>query len=187
MFAGAVIAGETVPRARWIGAGVAMAGLAWLVWPAGAVQVPLLGTLFMALAGAGWGVYSLAGPQIGRSAGGDGGEFPAGRAGLRAAALLLPGAVEPVAITPRGVVLACLSGAVTSGLGYALWYSVLPRLDSAVAGLVQLTVPVIAILGGIVLLGEGVSLRLAAAGAVVLGGIAYGLLAPQRRIGSSGS
>jgi len=64
---------------------------------------------------------------------------------------------------------------------------VLPRLKAASAGLVQLTVPVIAILGGVLLLGEDVSLRLAAAGAVVLGGIAYGLAAPQRRMGSSGS
>ncbi|RFU12762.1 DMT family transporter [Rhodobacteraceae bacterium W635] len=187
MFAGAVIAGETVPRARWIGAGVALIGLAWLVWPAGAVQVPLLGTLFMALAGAGWGVYSLAGRKSGDPLAATAANFLLAVPVCGAAALLLPGAAEPPAITPRGVVLAGLSGAVTSGLGYALWYSVLPRLDSAVAGLVQLTVPVIAILGGIALLGEGVSLRLAAAGAVVLGGIAYGLLAPQRRIGSSGS
>lgn len=187
MFAGAVIAGEAVPRPRWIGAGVALIGLAWLVWPAGAVQVPLLGTLFMALAGAGWGVYSLAGRKSGDPLAATAANFLLALPICVAAALLLPGVAEPAAITLRGVMLACLSGAVTSGLGYALWYSVLPRLDSSIAGLVQLTVPVIAILGGIVLLGEGVSLRLAAAGAVVLGGIAYGLAAPQRRIGSNGS
>ncbi|PIV74181.1 MAG: EamA family transporter [Rhodobacteraceae bacterium CG17_big_fil_post_rev_8_21_14_2_50_65_11] len=187
MFAGAVIAGETVPRPRWIGAGVALIGLGWLVWPAGAVQVPLLGTLFMALAGAGWGVYSLAGRKSGDPLAATAANFLLALPVCVAAALLLPGVAEPAAITLRGVLLACVAGAVTSGLGYALWYSVLPRLDSSIAGLVQLTVPVIALLGGIVLLGEGVSLRLAAAGAVVLGGIAYGLAAPQRRIGSSGS
>ena len=187
MFAGAVIAGETVPRPRWIGAGVALIGLGWLVWPAGAVQVPLLGTLFMALAGAGWGVSSLAGRKSGDPLAATAANFLLALPVCVAAALLLPGVAEPAAITLRGVLLACVAGAVTSGLGYALWYSVLPRLDSSIAGLVQLTVPVIALLGGIVLLGEGVSLRLAAAGAVVLGGIAYGLAAPQRRIGSSGS
>lgn len=187
MFAGAVIGGEAVPRARWIGAGVAMAGLAWLVRPAGAVQVPLAGTVFMALAGIGWGLYSLAGRKAGDPLAATAANFLLAAPVCLVIPLLLPVQLDPVPISPRGVVLACLSGAVTSGLGYALWYAVLPRLQAAVAGLVQLTVPVIAILGGVLLLGEGVTLRLAAAGVVVLGGIAYGLAVPQRRIGSSGS
>jgi drug/metabolite transporter (DMT)-like permease len=75
-----------------------------------------------------------------------------------------------------GVFLAVLSGAVTSGMGYALWYRVLPRLLPAVAATVQLSVPVIAILAGAVLLGEAAGLRLVLGSAAVLGGIALVVL-----------
>jgi drug/metabolite transporter (DMT)-like permease len=81
-----------------------------------------------------------------------------------------------------GVFLAVLSGAVTSGMGYALWYRVLPQLAPPVAATVQLSVPVIAILGGAVLLGEGIGLRLVFGTAAVLGGIALVVLrAPKRK------
>jgi drug/metabolite transporter (DMT)-like permease len=72
--------------------------------------------------------------------------------------------------------LAVLSGAVTSGLGYALWYRVLPDLPSSVAAVAQLTVPVIAMVGGVLLLGETLGLPLIVAGAVVLGGVALSVL-----------
>jgi drug/metabolite transporter (DMT)-like permease len=76
---------------------------------------------------------------------------------------------------------------VTSGLGSAMWYAVLPRLEASVSGLVQLSVPVIAMVGGVLLLGEAVSLRMVGAALVTLGGIAYGLGAFQRTRGSNGS
>jgi drug/metabolite transporter (DMT)-like permease len=79
--------------------------------------------------------------------------------------------VEFGAVTAWGVVLAVLSGAVTSGLGYALWYAVLPALGAARAGVAQLTVPLIAAAGGAVLIGEGVGWRFALAAALVLGGV----------------
>jgi drug/metabolite transporter (DMT)-like permease len=90
-------------------------------------------------------------------------------------------------MTTQGVLLAILSGAVTSGLGYALWYAVLPRLEASVSGLVQLSVPVIAMAGGVLLLNEAVTPRMIGAAVVTLGGIAYGLGAFQRTRGSSGS
>ncbi|WP_127557546.1 DMT family transporter [Nioella ostreopsis] len=187
MFAGAILGGESVPPARWIGAGLAMAGLGWLVWPAGEVTVPLTGTVFMALAGMGWGIYSLAGRKAGDPLAATAANFLWAAPVCLIIPIFLPVQMEPVDVTTRGILLACLSGAVTSGLGYALWYSLLPQLKATVAGLVQLSAPVIAILGGVALLGEGLSLRLVLAAAIVLGGIAFGLLAPQRRIGSSGS
>lgn len=187
MFAGALLGGESVPPARWFGAGVAMVGLGWLVWPAGEVTVPLTGTVFMALAGVGWGVYSLAGRKAGDPLAATAANFLWAAPVCLIIPIFLPVQMEPVEATARGILLACLSGAVTSGLGYALWYSLLPQLKATVAGLVQLSAPVIAILGGVALLGEGLSLRLVLAAAIVLGGIAFGLLAPQRRIGSSGS
>ena len=187
MFAGAILGGESVPPARWMGAGLALAGLGWLVWPTGALAVPVLGTVFMTLAGIGWGIYSLAGRRAGDPLAATAANFLLAAPVCLLIPMLLPVQMEPVPVTLRGIVLACLSGGVTSGLGYALWYALLPQLKATVAGLVQLSAPVIAILGGVLLLGEGLSLRLVLAAAIVLGGIAFGLLAPQRRIGSSGS
>jgi len=187
MFSGAVIGGEPVPRGRWFGAGIALAGLGWLVWPAGAVQVPVLGSLFMALAGVGWGLYSLAGRKSGDPLAATAANFLWAAPVCFLLPMLLPVQLDATPMALRGIGLACVSGALTSGLGYALWYAVLPKLETAVAGLVQLTVPVIAILGGVLLLDESVSLRLIAAAAVVLGGIAFGLMTPQRKMGSSGS
>lgn len=189
MFAGAVLAGEAMAARRWIGAGMAMAGLAWLVWPAGAVALPVPATLAMLAAGLGWGIFSL----VGRKATDPLAETAANfvlAAPLCAAVLLLwPG--PETDLTAQGVALAVLSGAVTSGLGYALWYAVLPRLAASVSGLVQLSVPVIAMAGGAVVLGEVVTPRMLGAAVVTLGGIAYGLGAfqrpSQRTSGSSGS
>jgi drug/metabolite transporter (DMT)-like permease len=88
--------------------------------------------------------------------------------------------------TMQGMALAVISGAVTSGLGYALWYRILPRLAASVAGLMQLSVPVIAGVGGALLLAEAPTREMILAGAVVLGGIGWGLW-PQRTKGSNGS
>jgi len=184
MFGGALLGGDRPPLARWIGAGVALSGLAWLIWPSGAVALPVAATLAMLAAAFGWGVYSLAG----RGAKDPLAETAANFV-LAAPLCALPLIVLPFAdkASAAGVALAVLAGAITSGLGYALWYAVLPRLGASTAGLVQLSVPVIAALGGVVLLSEDLTLRLVGAGALVIGGIAYGLLAPQRTKGSSGS
>ena len=181
MFAGAVMMGERPGAARWIGSGIALAGLAWLVWP-GAAEAPApLAVGLMVAAGLGWGVYSLAG----RGAADPMGETAANfLCAAPLAALLWLG--FPDGLTPQGAALAVISGAVTSGLGYALWYSLLPRLEATVAAIAQLTVPVIALAGGVLLLAEPLTLRLVLASAVILGGVAFGILG-QRRIGSSGS
>ncbi len=185
MFAGAVFAGEEMARRRWIGAGLAMAGLAWLVWPVGAVALPVFATLAMLAAALGWGIYSL----VGRRATDPLAETAANfvLAAPLCAAVLLAWSGPGTDLTLQGVVLAIISGAVTSGLGYALWYAVLPRLEASVSGLVQLSVPVIAMAGGVLLLGEAVTPRMLGAALVTLGGIAYGLGAFQRTSGSSGS
>ncbi len=173
MFAGALLAGDRPVALRWIGMGIGIVGLVWLLLPGETVQIPMLGTLLMAAAAIGWGIYSL----IGRGS-------KAPLADTAAAFVLsVPIVVlawlvsgEGAALTPAGIGLAVLSGAVTSGLGYALWYSVLPQVDATVAALSQLTVPVIALAAGVVLLGEIVDLRAALAAALVLGGVAIGLL-----------
>ena len=92
----------------------------------------------------------------------------------------------PDGVSPTGAALAAFSGAITSGMGYALWYSILPRLDASTAALAQLTVPVIALAASVVLLSEPVTLRLTLASLIILGGVAFGVLG-QRRSNSSGS
>jgi drug/metabolite transporter (DMT)-like permease len=181
MFGGAVLKGERPAPARWIGSGLAFAGLAWLVWPGAVGAPPLLPLALMVAAGIGWGIYSLSG----RGAT-DPLKETAANFICAAPIAVLVWFLIPDGITTKGALLATVSGAITSGLGYALWYSVLPRLDAAVSALAQLTVPVIAIFGGIVLLSEPLGLRIVLASGVVLGGVAFGILG-QRKIGSSKS
>ena len=83
--------------------------------------------------------------------------------------------VLPDGITANGAALAVLSGAVTSGLGYAVWYSVLPRLDATIAAVAQLTVPVVALAGGAMFLSESLTWRFAISTALVLGGVLISL------------
>ena len=170
MFAGAVLAGEAIAPTRWIGAGVSLAGLAWLLWPSGAVAPDPAGALLMGAAAFGWGVYSLLGRTVDDPLGATAVNFawavPAGLAAL---------AIAPAVPGARSALLAVLSGAVTSGAGYALWYAVLPRLGAARAAIAQLSVPVIALGGGALALGEGLSTRLVASAALVLAGIALSL------------
>jgi drug/metabolite transporter (DMT)-like permease len=185
MFAGAVAAREKLPARRWIGAALALGGLGWLVWPSGAVALPPAASAAMLAAAVGWGVYSLVGRRATDPLAETAANFVLAAPLCGAALLVLQGASLDAAAP--GIALAVLSGAVTSGLGYALWYSVLPRLDASVSGLVQLSVPVIAMLGGVLLLGEVLTLRMLGAGLLTLGGIAYGLGAFQLARGSSGS
>lgn len=176
MFAGSLALGERIPPHRWAGAGLAFAGLALLLWPAGAGAPSVVGAALMLAAAAGWGVYSLLGRGAGDPLGITAGSFLLALAPAVLVLALLPGRVDAA-----GAGLAVVSGAVTSGLGYALWYSLLPRLAASVAAVVQLTVPVIAALGGAALLGEVPGLRFAVAAALVLGGVGFAVMAPSAR------
>ncbi|WP_135505927.1 DMT family transporter [Roseovarius aestuariivivens] len=176
MFASAVLGREIIPLRRWIGAGLALAGLAWLMWPGAGAHVSLLHGALMALAGIAWGVYSLVGRGAVDALGATAANFVLAVPVGLFAFLVLPAAPDAARATMPGVGLATLSGAVTSGLGYALWYLVLPRLQASVAAVAQLTVPVIALTGGVVFLDETVSLRIALASALVLGGVALSVL-----------
>ncbi|MGS4945400.1 EamA family transporter [Meridianimarinicoccus sp. RP-17] len=175
MFAGGVVAGDTISARRWLGAGLAMAGLAGLLWPAGSAAPPFAGAALMTAAGIGWGIFSLKGrggrDPLGTMAGSFLLALPAG--------LLALTAVGGDGLGIRGALLAVVSGAVTSGLGYALWYRVLPQIASSTAAVLQLSVPVIAMAGGAALLGEAVGLRAAVAAVVVLAGIALAVTAPS--------
>lgn len=170
MFAGALLRGESVPTMRWIGAGFAFAGLSFLMWPNGTAPVPLLGAGLMLGAALGWGIYSLLGAGAADPLGATARNF------LWATPLgLLPAFFMWDGMSPIGALLAVLSGAVTSGLGYALWYRVLPELPASVAAVAQLTVPVIALAGGIVFIGEEMTWRFLVAALMVLGGVVLSL------------
>jgi drug/metabolite transporter (DMT)-like permease len=186
MFAGALMLGERPPAQRWAGAGLAFLGLAWLVWPSGEAATPLWAVAAMGAAAAGWGVYSLIGRGSADPLGDTGAAFVWATVAAFLAVLIQTGGATVNDASLAGLALAVTSGAVTSGLGYALWYAVLPRIGASVAGLVQLSVPVIAALGGVIFLSEAPSLRMIGAGALVIGGIAWGLW-PQRTRGSSAS
>lgn len=175
MFAGALITNETLPLSRWLGAGLAMSGLAWLFWPAGGAPVPLGPGAAMTLAGIGWGVYSL----LGRGAKDPLAETARAFVGatVPAAGLAVYAIMQNAAFSGAGILLAIVSGAITSGLGYALWYHVLPSLGASRAAVAQLTVPVIAIAAGVVLFGETLSWTILVATALVLGGVALALSA----------
>ncbi|MFN2474864.1 MAG: DMT family transporter [Chthoniobacterales bacterium] len=160
--------GESFGWSQVFGLIVALAGLVALVLP-GLASPPLRGSMLMITAGVAWGVYSLRGKRGGDAASSTAGNF------IR----VIPFAVVlTVAFSGRvhadhvGLICALLSGAITSGIGYVLWYAVLPSLASTSAGTVQLSVPVLAAVGGITLLGEQPTLRFVLASVAVLSGIA---------------
>jgi drug/metabolite transporter (DMT)-like permease len=169
MFAGAVLAAEPVPARRWMGAGVAFLGLVILLAPTAGAPSPWH-ALLMASAGIGWGIYSLAGRRQTDALAATAANFVLAVPVLLVA-LMIAGWGQP---TLTGIGLAILSGAVTSGLGYALWYALVPKLGAARAGLAQLTVPLLAAGAGLLILDEQVGWRFALAAMLVLGGVILG-------------
>ena len=160
--------GERFAPLQWMGFALAVGGLAALMLP-GAEAPPLAGAALMLLAGVAWGFYSLRGRGAGDPTRVTAGNF------VRAvpfAAMVSVAMLQQASIDGAGIALAVASGAVASGVGYAIWYSALPSLRASVAATVQLSVPVIAAIGGVAFLGETASVRLAVCAVVILGGIA---------------
>ncbi len=178
MFAVTSVTGTT-PGARQIaGAAIALTGLAWVLWPSGEVRVDPAGAALMSAAGMGWAIYSLVGRSEPDALAGTAANFVVA---LPVTGLVLLFGGTDWHMTVNGHLLAALSGGVTSGMGYALWYRVLPQLAPTTAAVVQLSVPIIAIAGGVALLGEIASLRLVLGAVLVLGGIALAVLRLQPR------
>jgi drug/metabolite transporter (DMT)-like permease len=173
--------GERLTPLQTGGLALAIGGLLALLLP-GATAPPWSGALLMTVAGIAWGAYSLMGRGSTRPIETTADNF------VRAAvfgALLSLAAVPYFAWDVRGAFLALLSGALASGLGYAIWYTVLPSLRATQAASVQLSVPALAAIGGVLLLGERLSLRLVLCSVAILGGIALVLNArtPDARRG----
>jgi drug/metabolite transporter (DMT)-like permease len=170
MIAAGLLGGERLSAARATGLVLALAGLVALVLPGVAAPPPLAAALMIA-AGVAWAAYSLRGrgspDPLAETAGNFARSTPCGL--VLAGAALAAGTLR---LDAPGTGLAVASGAVASGLGYAAWYAALRRLPATLAAIVQLSVPVVAAVGGVLLLGEAVTLRLVLASIVVLSGIA---------------
>jgi drug/metabolite transporter (DMT)-like permease len=167
-------AGERFTTGQLAGLVLALGGLVGLLLP-GLSAPPLAGALLMMSAGVAWGIYSLRGKGAGDPTRVTAGNFL--RAVPFAAALsLLMQVYGGTQVNAAGVWLAVLSGALASAIGYAIWYTALPALKATSAATVQLSVPVLATLGGILFLGEAMSPRLALASVAILGGIALVIL-----------
>jgi len=181
MFAVALSEGEHFPALSWLGLALAGAGLVYLVLPGLSAPDPL-GAAMMAVSGIAWGLFSL---------------FARGNAHpVEANAANFIGCVPPALLvsalffgdfhgTAGGVALAVASGAVTSGLGYVIWYMALRHLPAARAATVQLSVPAIAAAGGVIFLAEPLTVRLLVASAAMLGGIAIVLAQRSRKAARS--
>ncbi len=172
MFAAASLRGAAPTPRQTTGAIVAFSGLLLALWPGPGGTAHPVGAALMVAAGLGWAAYTLVGRRS------------ADPLAATAANFLLCVPVVLVLLvgtgaqyTPTGIALAMLSGGLTSGLGYALWYAVLPQLDNATAAIVQLSVPIIAMGAGALLLGEVITPLAAIAAALVLGGIGWAVSA----------
>ncbi|MEM6971982.1 MAG: DMT family transporter [Pseudomonadota bacterium] len=175
-----LVKGERLAPLGWLGFAVAIIGLVVLVSP-GESAPDLMGALLMLAAGLGWGIYSVLGRGVADPLGATGWNF------LLAAPVIvlldLAAASGDGGIggaSPMGIALALASGAIASGLGYVVWFAALPHLSATRAAAVQLTVPAIAALGGVILLAEPISIRLIAASLATLGGVGIVLLARTR-------
>lgn len=163
-----LIRGERMSLVQTAGVLVAVAGLVGLLLP-GLSAPPIFGAVLMLGAGVSWGIYSLRGRGVVDATRDTAGNF------VRAVPFAILGSIvflRSAEIDPSGAGLAVASGALASGLGYAIWYSVLPSLKATSAATVQLTVPALAAAGGVIFLNEPVTLRLGIASAAILGGVA---------------
>jgi len=167
------------PRAReWLGLVAALGGLVVLVFPSLTSPPPVAAGSMLA-AGAAWGVYSLRGRGTADPLTATSSNFARAVPLALLTSLLVLGISGSPHLSTRGVTCAVASGALASGIGYSLWYAALRDLTATRAGIVQLAVPVLAALGGVLILGEHATLRLAIASCAILGGIALATLRPK--------
>ncbi len=167
MIAAAIFKGERPSALEWLGLVIAVGGLVYLVLP-GLQSPPLASSLLMAAAGMSWGFYTLRGKSSGNPLTNTTGNFVRS---LPFAAVLAVVYLPNLHLSNEGFALAVLSGALASGVGYTVWYAALKFHTSTRAAVLQLAVPVIAAVLGIVLLSEAASLRLGLSAALILGGI----------------
>ncbi len=180
MYSHAIARGERPGWAGWVGLAMAAAGIVALVAP-GATAPDPVGAALMVVAGLAWAGYTLRGRGASDPIGTTAANFVlAVPFALALQAIVAIGSRSTVQVEPAGVAAAVMSGAVASALGYTVWYAVLPRLTGIQAGIIQLAPAPLAVFGGVLLLGEALTLRVVAASVLVLSGVAAGVVASQR-------
>ncbi len=168
--------GDRPSAIEWAGMAIAMGGLVYLLSP-GLSAPPIQGATLMAVSGIAWGIYSLLGRSETNPMAATANNF------VRAAPFMV---LLAIALWPslhsdvEGILLAVASGAIASGIGYSIWYAALPGLVASTAATVQLTVPAIAAVGGVLFLGETLTIRLVMAGILILGGVAIAIQGRNR-------
>ena len=160
--------GERPHRLEWLGLILALGGLVYLVFPGLTAPSPI-GSVLMTIAGISWGFYTIRGRGSQNPLAETAGNF---FYSVPMVLVILVLAFKDVSVSPIGVIYAVLSGALTSGVGYVIWYAALRGLTTTRAATVQLSVPVLAAWSGVMFLAEAVSARLVVAGVLILGGIA---------------
>jgi len=173
----AIVKGDRPGPFEWVGLVVALGAFAYLVSP-GLVAPHPIGTLLMIGAGFCWAAYTLLGRGSKSPLTDTSGNFART---LPLALVLLVASLISSPIDPAAAAFAVASGALASGLGYAVWYAVLPKLPRTTAAIVQLTVPAIAAIGGVLFIGELLTLRLVIASIGIIGGVALALVGSDRR------
>ena len=181
MIAMGLWSGDRPSGMEWLGWTLAIAGVTWLVLP-GVEAPPAGGALLMALSGIAWGIYSIRGRTESDALGATTTNFLMSVVFVIA---LVAMTFADADISARGVLLAVTSGALTSGIGYVIWYAALDYLDTMQAAMVQLTVPAIAAAGGVALLAEPVSMRLLVSSALILGGISISVVRKTKKAENS--
>lgn len=183
MIAAHLLAGNRMSSLEWVGCLLSVMGLIYLLMPTESTgSSDLISIILMALAGVGWGIYTLAGKKSTNALQSTTANFGFGSLVILALLSLLafiPSVTEQISITKQGLIYAVLSGAVASGVGYSLWYYVVKKLNTVVASIAQLSVPVIATLGGVLLLSEPVTMQFVISSTVILLGISLVLVAPK--------
>jgi len=167
----ALRSGERPQPLEWLGLVLALGGLVYLMFPGLTAPSPL-GSALMVIAGISWGFYTLRGRGSQNPLAATAGNFVYA---VPMIAVVLIISLKSVSISSSGVLLAILSGALASGVGYVIWYAALRGLTATRAATVQLSVPIIVAWSGVVFLSENVSFRLLIAGGLILGGIALAL------------
>ena len=173
MILASLVRGDRPRAAQWLGVACAFGGLTYLVLPGVTAPSPR-GAALMLVAGVAWGLYTLRGRGVSDPLGQTASNFARTLPMILAVTLV---AQRGLHLQREGILLALLSGALASGLGYVLWYQALSGLSKIAASIVQLAVPVLAAAGGVIFLREQLTLRLLLASLLVLGGLGLALLA----------
>lgn len=176
MIVAALAGGERPGFLEWLGLLAALGGLIYLVFP-GLAAPPLFSSLLMGFAGAAWGFYTLRGKKSANPLADTTGNFFRSVPMIAAASLPF---LSDFHWSARGILFAVLSGAVASGIGYTVWYAALKFHTATRAAILQLSVPVLAAVGGVILLSESVTVRLIIAAVLILGGIGLAILGKNK-------